>query len=260
MSVVANYIPKDSWIHRLNPLTKLLWSLVVMTLSFFYEDPLILAAIFISIVIVAALAGIFKEMWPVFKGLIIFVGFFLLLQIFFITEGKTLFTLIPGTSILRITDRSLFGSLAMGARMIVIAAGFPVLMGTTQVKDLVIMLVEKVKVPYTYAFMFVTSLRFVPAFMQEMDQIIQAQCSRGHRLDERNFIKKFLSVCPLAIPLLITSIKKAEGLAISMETRGFGVGPRTYLHQTAFRSSDWLLCIGIVSLGIAGIILKDLVH
>jgi len=44
-----------------------------------------------------------------------------------------------------------------------------------------------------------------------------------------------------------------------METRGFGVGPRTYLHQTTFRSIDWLVCTGMVLAGIAGIMLKDLV-
>ncbi|TCL62017.1 energy-coupling factor transport system permease protein [Hydrogenispora ethanolica] len=255
MSVVASYVPRDSWVHRLNPLTKLLWTLVVMTLSFVVEDPLALAGIFVSIVLVAALGRILREMLPAFKGLLIFVGLFLILQVFFISDGKTLLTLIPGTDLLRITDRGLMGSLAMGGRMLVIAASFPVFMGTTQIKDLVITLVEKLKIPYTYAFMFVTSLRFIPTFMQEMDQIIQAQCSRGHRLDERNVWKKFAALCPLAIPLMVTSIKKAEALAVSMETRGFGIGKRTYLHQTAFNRRDWLVCAGLLAAGAAGVVI-----
>ncbi len=249
MSVVASYVPRDSWVHRLNPLTKLLWTLVVMTISFFCEDPLALAGIFLSIVLVAALGRILQEMLPAFKGLLIFVGLFLILQVFFISDGQTLLNLIPGTDLLRITDRGLLGSLAMGGRMLVIAASFPVFMATTQIKDLVITLVEKLKIPYAYAFMFVTSLRFIPTFMGEMDQIIQAQCSRGHRLDERNVFKKIAALCPLAIPLMVTSIKKAEALAISMETRGFGSGKRTYLHQSAFSSLDWLVCVGLLLVG-----------
>lgn len=256
MSVVANYIAKDSFVHRLNPLTKLFWSVAVMTLSFFFKDPVVLTALFLSIVLVAAAARILKEMSPAFKGLLIFTAFFLVLQIFFITDGKTLFALIPGTKILRITDQGLFGSLAMGGRMLVIAASFPVLMGCTQIKDLVVVLVEKLKVPYTYAFMFVTSLRFVPTLLQEMDQIIQAQCSRAHRLDDRNFVKKFMSICPLAIPLVVTSVKKAERLAISMETRGFGVGKRTYFRHNAFQSYDWIVCIGLLLLLISGLVLN----
>ena len=255
MSVVANYIPRDSAVHRLSPLTKLGWSFLLMTLSCFFRDPLVLAGLFASIVLVALAAGILKEMYPVFKGLLFIAGLFILFQIFFISEGKTLFTLIPGTGIGRVTDLGLLGCLAMGARMIVIAASFPVLMGTTQIKDLVVVLVEKLKIPYPYAFMFVTSLRFVPTFMQEMDQIIQAQSSRAHRLDNKNFIKKFLSICPRAIPLMVTSVKKAERMAISMETRGFGVGKRTNLHVKQFRAVDAAVCSGMAAIGIAMVVL-----
>jgi len=251
MSAVANYIHRDSFVHRLSPLTKLFWSFLLMTLSCFFRDPLVLAGLFLSIALVALAAGILKEMLPVFKGLLVIAGLFILFQIFFITDGTTLFTLIPGTSIGRVTDVGLIGCLAMGARMIVIAASFPVLMGTTQIKDLVVVLVEKLKIPYPYAFMFVTSLRFVPTFMQEMDQIIQAQSSRAHRLDNKNFVRRFLSVCPLAIPLMVTSVKRAERMAISMETRGFGVGPRTNLHVKEFRTVDAAVCVCLLVAGIA---------
>ena len=255
MSVVASYLPRDSFIHRLSPLTKLFWSFLLMTLSCFFRDPLVLAGLFLSIVAVALFAGILKEMYPVFKGLLFIAGLFILFQIFFISEGRTIFTLIPGTDVGRVTDLGLLGCLAMGARMIVIAASFPVLMATTQIKDLVVVLVEKLKIPYPYAFMFVTSLRFVPTFMQEMDQIIQAQSSRAHRLDNRNFVKKFLSICPLAIPLLVTSVKKAERMAISMETRGFGVGKRTNLHVKRFRAVDAVACCCMLLLGVGFVVL-----
>ncbi len=246
MSIVANYIRRDSFVHKLNPLTKLLWSLLVMMLSFVFKDPLVLALLFLSVVLVAFFAKILKEMLPVFRGLLFFALFFLAFQIFFISEGKTLFALIPNTNILRITDQGVIMSLALGVRLMVIASSFPILLATTQVKDLVIMLVEKIKIPYTYAFMFITSLRFIPTFMNEMEQIVQAQCSRAHRLDGRNFLTKFFSICPLAIPLMITSVKKAERLAISMETRGFGVGKRTYLHRNKFTTVDLLINIALV--------------
>jgi energy-coupling factor transport system permease protein len=128
-------------------------------------------------------------------------------------------------------------------------------MATTQIKDLVVVLVEKLKIPYPYAFMFVTSLRFVPTFMEEMDQIIQAQSSRAHRLDNKNFVKKFLSICPLAIPLMVTSVKKAERMAISMETRGFGVGKRTNLHVKQFRAIDGVVCSSMFLMGVAAVVL-----
>jgi energy-coupling factor transport system permease protein len=73
MSVaVANYLNRDTWVHRLNPLTKLFWSLLMMALSFLFRDPLVLALLFMSIVFVAHCARILPEMFPVFKGLAIF--------------------------------------------------------------------------------------------------------------------------------------------------------------------------------------------
>lgn len=256
MSGVANYLQRDSWMHRLNPLTKLVWSLLVMFLSFIYKDPLVLAVLFLSIGLVAYFAKILPQMLPVFKGLLYFALFFLMFQIFFISEGNTLATLIPGTGWLRVTDQGLRVSLGMGIRVMVIASSFPILLATTRVTDLVVMLVEKLKIPYTYAFMFITSLRFIPTFMNEMEQIIQAQCSRAHRLDGRNFVTKFFSICPLAIPLMITSIKKAERLAISMETRGFGLVGRTYLHRQRFSAGDLVVGSVLTILAIAGVFLR----
>jgi energy-coupling factor transport system permease protein len=256
MSVAVNYLKRDTWIHGLNPLTKLFWSLLMMALSFLFKDPLVLGVLFGSIVLVAQMAQILPEMLPVFKGLALLALIFLLFQIFLIPEGQTLIVLIPGTNLLRITDQGVTVSLAMGMRLMAIAASFPLLLATTQVKDLVVMLVEKLKIPYTYAFMFITTLRFIPTFMNEMEQIIQAQCSRAHRLDSRNFITKFFSVCPLAIPLMVTSVKKAERLAISMETRGFGVGKRTYLHHHQFTAMDIGVNLALVLIGIIGFIIS----
>lgn len=248
MSAVVNFLQRDSWIHRLNPLTKLGWSLLVMTLSFIFQEPLSLLVLFAFVVLVAYAAGVLKEMLPVFKGISYCAVLFLLFQIFFITEGQTVLTLLPGLNWLRITDQGLLISLGIGLRLLVVASSFPVLLATTQVKDLVTMLVEKLKIPYTYAFMFITTLRFIPTFIKEMDQIIQAQSCRAYRLNQHNFITKFRSIIPVALPLLITSVKKAELMAISMETRGFGLGKRTCLHQKSFTRADF--CVGLILTGV----------
>ncbi|HOP74130.1 MAG TPA: energy-coupling factor transporter transmembrane component T [Bacillota bacterium] len=258
MSIVANYLNRDSLVHRLNPLTKLLWSLWVMGLSFLFGDLWVLTGLFFSVVGVALIARMLREMLPVFKGIFFFALFFWVFQVFFISEGQPLLTLIPGNPGLRITDRGIFIATAMGFRLMVIASSFPVLLATTQVKDMVVVLVEKLKIPYNYAFMFITSLRFIPTFMNEMEQIIQAQCSRAHRLDSRNFVTRFFSICPLAIPLMITSVKKAEQMAISMETRGFGIGKRTYLHRHDFSRTDWLVSIGLVLLAFSVVIMNQM--
>lgn len=256
LSAVAEYIAKESPIHRLHPLTKLFWSLTVVTASFIFQTPWGQVAILLSILLVALVGRVFRELIPAFMGLVIVAGMFILFQIFFIAEGKTLFALIPGTRFLRVTDEGLWFCLGMAGRMIVITASFPVLMATTQIKDLVVALVNSLKIPYAYAFMFVTTLRFIPTFLGEMDQILQAQRSRGYVTEGRNPLRKMASLGPLAVPLLISSVRKAQRLAVSMETRGFGAGIRSHLHEIRFGLADGIAVTVVLFSAAIAVLLK----
>ena len=99
--------------------------------------------------------------------------------------------------------------------------------------------------------MFVTALRFIPTFIEEMDQILQAQRSRGYETDTRNPFKKLFIIIPLAVPLLILSVKKAEKMAISMEVRGFGAGPRSQYNRVDMKYMDYVIIILLVMIILA---------
>jgi len=93
----------------------------------------------------------------------------------------------------------------------------------TRMSDLTNVLVQKLHIPYKYTFAFITALRFIPIFENEMNGIIEAQTARGIEFDTKNPIKKLKLVLPLCVPLLISSVKRIEGGAISAELRGFNV-------------------------------------
>lgn len=248
MSAMVEYIPGNSLLHRLNPLTKLAWSFAVIALSFRFADPLSLLAILTANLVVAAVGGVLRPLLPVIKGLFMFALILILFQIFFVTEGETLFYAIPYFNLGRITDVGLNLSLVMALRMVATVSTIPVLLLTTPMTDLVVLMVEKLRVPFKYAFILTTALRFFPTFLAEMEQILQAQMSRGYRSDTSNPLKKLIIVVPLAIPLLVSSIKKAEKMAISMEVRGFGAGPRTNYRSVAITSIDYLTLTVMVAI------------
>jgi energy-coupling factor transport system permease protein len=77
------------------------------------------------------------------------------------------------------------------------------------------------KIPYKYTFVLTTAMRFIPLFSDEMAGIMEAQIARGVEFDTRNFFKKIRLLLPLCVPLLISSVRKIEGGAISAELRGF---------------------------------------
>ena len=255
MPAMVEYVSRNSFIHRLNPITKIAWTLAILIICFIFDDPLAIFTVFVSNIAVAAASGVLKNVLPVIKGLFLFSLLLILFQIFFVTEGETLFYVIPYFNIGRVTDVGLKLSLVLSLRMITTVSTIPILMMTTPMTDIVAVLVEKFKIPFNYAFMFITALRFIPTFMGEMEQILQAQMSRGYSSDTRNPLKKLFIVIPLAVPLLVSSVKKTEKIAISMETRGFGSGPRSHYRKIAIKGSDYMVLLVLATAVLGSIVL-----
>lgn len=241
MSVMVEYVKKDSLIHKLNPLTKIIWTFVVLIISFMLSEPALLLAILFLNLIFAALGRVINQVIPILKGLMVFAGILILFQIFFVDEGNTLLLLVPYQNWSRITDTGLELSFVMALRMLATVSAIPILMLTTPMTEIIFVLTENLRIPFKYAFMFITALRFIPAFLDELDLILQAQMSRGYHSDTRNPFKRFVIILPLAIPLLVSSVKKTEKTAISMEVRGFGSGPRSHFKELKMRKLDYYI-------------------
>lgn len=241
MASAVEYIPKDSPVHRLNALTKICWSLCVLAGGLLFSDYRYLLALLASVLLVAAAARVLGNLLPAMAGLSVFALILLLIQALFYDQGKLLFHLVPFSNSLPVTDLGLLSGLAMAARMLALVLSFMVFMATTRTQEVVLTLVEKLKMPYDYTFMFTTALRFIPTFLGEVRQVSQAQQARGHAVEGMNPVKKIRAYAPVMVPLVLLSLNKAEHLAIAMETRGFGSGPRTYLKNPDLRSADYLI-------------------
>lgn len=61
----------------------------------------------------------------------------------------------------------------------------------------------------------------MPIFAYEMSQITEAQMARGVEYDTKNPFKKLRLMMPLIVPLLVTSVRKADSCALAAEERGF---------------------------------------
>lgn len=108
-----------------------------------------------------------------------------------------------------------------------------IILTVTRMSDITNVMVQKLHIPYKYTFAFITALRFIPIFENEMTGIIEAQTARGVEFDTKNPVKKLKLLLPLCVPLLISSVKRIEGSAISAELRGFNLrrkdsGYKTY--------------------------------
>lgn len=243
------YLATNSPLHRLNPITKLIGLVFFFITGIALSNPVallgLISVIFVLYLLAKAISVfILYARWLAMGGI-----FILLLQVLFAHSGPELFRLVPkNIPILGwmgvVNKASLELGLTMVTRMAVFGFSLPLLLVTTQARDLMLILIDRLKFPYQYALMFITSLRFIPNLFVEIGNILQAQRVRAFEIRSKNPIKQVKAYFPLITPLVLISLKKAERLAVAMETRGFGQGKRTYLNQPKFRIIDFNTILG----------------
>ena len=79
------------------------------------------------------------------------------------------------------------------------------------------------------------SLSLVPALGASLAAVTEAQRLRGWRPRGPR------SWAAVAVPVVLTAIEGSIQLAESMEARGYGSGPRSYLRPPRLGVGDWLL-------------------
>ena len=100
------------------------------------------------------------------------------------------------------------------------------------------------------AMMLTIALRFIPTTAEEAEKIIVAQSARGARFDARGPITRAKAYVPVLVPLFVSLFRRADDLAIAMESRCYrgGVG-RTKYKQSFFVVMDWVvLLVGVAAM------------
>ena len=98
------------------------------------------------------------------------------------------------------------------------------------------------------AMMMTIALRFIPTLLEETDRIMKAQESRGADFTTGSLLKRAKNMVPLLVPLFISAFRRADELAVAMESRCYRGGEgRTRLKELQYSSLD-TYGIGVVVL------------
>ncbi len=135
-------------------------------------------------------------------------------------------------------------------RMLGMTIIFIYLLATVRLQDLTAAMVQQLKVPYEYAFMFTAGLRFVPDFMEENKAVAEAQSCRGLAI-EGNFIKQVKRYMSVVRPLMLRSLGRSETMALSLELRGFGGSTRTFMESVSPKGIDYIFMLLIILFTVA---------
>lgn len=248
---LGQYDPGRSFIHRLDPRIKIIFTIV---LSVLILQAGMRAGLFFTLFLgsVFLISGItFKRLWQALKPALFFFIFLFLLHAFF-TKGRPLLPSFSGSF------GPTYEGLSLGTlttlRFILLILCATLLTGSTLPMDLVHGL-ERLLRPLNYigipshdiALMISLALGFIPTFMIELQKIKEAQISRGVNFSSGSIFKRLQKTAYLLIPLLINAFRRADELAGAMESRGYQRGSRTYLRELHFSHSDLAVtCLMVV--------------
>ncbi|MBS3680306.1 energy-coupling factor transporter transmembrane protein EcfT [Ornithinibacillus massiliensis] len=117
---------------------------------------------------------------------------------------------------------------------------------TTDSTKFMLSLMQQCKLPPRITYGILAGYRFLPTFKQEFDTIRKAHRIRG--VGRATGIKERLhQFRRYIIPLLANGIRRAERVAIAMESKGFTGDPdRTYYRELKVKKRDWLFLLMMV--------------
>ena len=218
MHKLFQYVPGNSIIHRMNPITKIFLTIVICIAAFVSGNLLFLAGLLAVDLLIGFIAGIPEKTLTIFKGLLKIAIFLFVLQILLVRGGTPVFWII--------TDEGLLTAARVVLRLVIVCMPLALVLAVTRVTDLTNSLVQVLHVPYKYAFTLSTAIRFIPQFLEEMSGIMEAQTARGVAFDKAKGLKKLGMMLPLCAPLLISSVRKTDLTAAAAEVRGFRLRTR----------------------------------
>jgi ABC-type cobalt transport system, permease component CbiQ and related transporters len=242
------YLPQDTYMHRLDPRTKLAVMLATFAaVLMFHTIPALLAAAGAAIAY-----GLSGKILANLKRLKIILTMILLLSIVIWSVMG------PGTTRLLgpLTLEGLLYGIAAGIKMAVMMIAGMTFLSSTKIEEISLGL-QKLNMPYRAAFALSTAIRLVPMIVGTTYIISQAQKSRGLDLDAGNPATRIKKYVPLLVPVFISVIRGTNVFAMALESKGFGYSSRrsSYL-EIALKPPDFIVLAATALLLAGSVYLK----
>lgn len=241
---LGQFFPGSSIVHRLDPRCKLLLTIVYIAALFTAKSYVSYAVMLIVTGVCIALSRIpLKVILRGLKPLWIIIALTAVLNIFF-TPGRELVSFWKIT----ITYEGLVRAAFMVLRITMLIAGTFLLTYTTSpialtdAMEILFGPLKKLKVPvHEMSMMMSMALRFIPTLIEETDKIMSAQKARGADFETGNLVQRAKALLPILVPLFVSSFRRADELAVAMESRCYHGGKgRTRMKTLRMQGIDFL--------------------
>ena len=253
----GQYYPAHSPLHAIDARMKVVLSVLYIVAAFLCKSTLAYAALLLSAVVLLIISRIpprivLRSLRPLFCIML----FTAVLNLFF-SGGTTVLV-----SFWRITVyvEGIYSAVFMLVRIIVLIFGTSIFLTYTttpiELTDAIEGLLSPlrvIRVPvHEFAMMMSIALRFIPTLMEETSKIMNAQKARGVDFASGGLIKRAKALVPILIPLIVSSFRRADELAMAMECRCYRGGKgRTKMTVPRLRATDLVALLLMLAFGAA---------
>ncbi|MCG7344296.1 energy-coupling factor transporter transmembrane protein EcfT [Sporosarcina sp. ACRSL] len=228
MNNMTLYVQRDSPVHRVDPLTKLLFVFISIASTYLVSDHLVVLGILLFTFAILLTGKVFKSILPVIGVSFLLIASIIIVQGFFHPDRTTVLFEVGPFSIYKEGFSIAF---LITLRVVNMVSAFGVLILTTKPDDLVEALLQKGLSP-RFGYVLLSVLQIIPQMVALTGKITDAQRARGMET-EGGLWMRFKSFLPLLGPVVLNSLTETRERSIALEIRGFNrKGKRTFLNET----------------------------
>jgi energy-coupling factor transport system permease protein len=258
---IGQYLPLDSFIHRRDPRARILAYLaLIMAITFARHW----AGLAVGLMVVLALLGLsrvpLRFALQSLKPPLPFLIFLAILQIF-LTGNLSAAPALWSYGFLHIYPSGLIAAGMLMLRFAVLILALGLSSYTLSTSELIHGLesllspFQRLGIPTRDLVMIVQiTFRFIPFLAQDAERIAKAQAARGAEWGVRkgNLLARARQVIPLMIPLFLTSLRRAESMALAMDARCYGgTQARSSMMEMRFTGLDALWVFAVTACAVA---------
>ena len=256
MFTFGRYKPRDTFVQRFDPRSRIIFALSFMLSVFMFWDVRILGLFTLLAITSTALAQISwrdtRRLWLTLFGFAMFyalitlltsrAGIDMLKSERVIAQLSAPFTIFNWRPSVTISLEQISYAVSQFLRMASIAI-VTVLIPYTIDPALYGVTFRRLGVPDKIAYALDLTMRFVPSLSRDFAMTMDAQKARGYELERREggLFNQVRKLAPLLVPVVIYSIVTGEEVTDAMDLRAFGTRPRTWLRELNYGRLDFIL-------------------
>ncbi len=260
MSKILSYEEKDTWIHQLSGVTKLIFFLLWCVVSMMtYDTRILIFMVVFSLIVFKVSKTRWEQVGSVFKVVMVFLIFNVVAIFLFSPEQGTH---IYGTRTVLfhmagrydMTLEQLFYELNVVIKYFTIIPTVFMFLVTTNPSEFAASM-NKIRISYNVGYAISIALRYIPDVQGEFTKIKHAQEARGIEMSGKaSFFNRIKSTASIIFPLIFSSMDRIDTVSNAMELRGFGKHrKRTWYMAKELKRNDYLTILFTVIFAIVAL-------